>query len=100
MTKALSSIAFGIVAVAAVAMAAPASAYDGTKCKAPGNCWEPKPGFPDKIAGSKYDPKLDPKEVAKQDASEREMEARNAQRVENFRKTGKFVYEVEKIAEK
>ena len=100
MTIALNSIAFGIVAVAAAAIAVPASAYDGTKCKAPGNCWEPKPGFPDKIAGSKYDPKLDPKEVAKQDASEREMEARNARRVENFRKTGKFVYEVEKIADK
>jgi methanol dehydrogenase (cytochrome c) subunit 2 len=100
MTKGLSSIAFGIVAFATVAIVAPASAYDGTKCKAPGNCWEPKPGFPDKIAGSKYDPKLDPKEVAKQDASEREMEARNAARVANFRKTGKFVYEIEKIADK
>ncbi|MGY4310287.1 methanol dehydrogenase (cytochrome c) subunit 2 [Bradyrhizobium sp. USDA 4369] len=100
MTRALNSIAFGIVSLAAAAMTVPASAYDGTRCKAPGNCWEPKPGFPDKIAGSKYDPKLDPKEVAKQDASEREMEARNARRVENFRKTGKFVYEVEKIADK
>jgi methanol dehydrogenase (cytochrome c) subunit 2 len=100
MKHVLSSITVGIVAAAAVAFAAPASAYDGTKCKAPGNCWEPKPGFPEKIAGSKYDPKLDPKEVAKQDASEREMEARNAARVENFRKTGKFVYEVEKIAGK
>ena len=29
-------------------------AYDGTNCRAPGECWEPKPGFPDKIAGSKY----------------------------------------------
>jgi methanol dehydrogenase (cytochrome c) subunit 2 len=100
MKNALSSITVGVAAVAAIALTAPASAYDGTKCKAPGNCWEPKPGFPEKIAGSKYDPKLDPKEVAKQDASEREMEARNAARVENFRKTGKFVYEVEKIAGK
>lgn len=100
MKNALNSITVGAAAVAAVALTAPASAYDGTKCKAPGNCWEPKPGFPEKIAGSKYDPKLDPKEVAKQDASEREMEARNAARVENFRKTGKFVYEVEKIAGK
>lgn len=100
MTKALSPVAFGIAAIAAMGLVAPATAYDGTKCKAPGNCWEPKPGFPEKIAGSKYDPKLDPKEVAKQDASEREMEARNAKRVENFRKTGKFVYEVEKISDK
>ncbi len=45
---------------------ASAFAYDGTKCKAPGNCWEPKPGFPEKIAGSKYDPKHDPAELAKQ----------------------------------
>jgi methanol dehydrogenase (cytochrome c) subunit 2 len=97
MRKALCAIVF---VVATAGFAASAAAYDGTKCKAPGNCWEPKPGFPEKIAGSKYDPKLDPKEVAKQDASEREMEARNAKRVENFRKTGKFVYEIDKIAEK
>jgi len=77
-----------------------AFAYDGTNCKAPGNCWEPKPGFPAKVAGSKYDPKLDPNEVAKQDASERQMEQRNAKRVEHFRKTGKFVYDIDKIAEK
>ena len=42
-------------AVAAIVAATSAFAYDGTKCKAPGNCWEPKPGFPDKVAGSKYD---------------------------------------------
>ena len=49
-----------------VAPGTAAYAYDGTNCKAPGNCWEPKPGFPDKIAGSKYDLKHDPKEIAKQ----------------------------------
>ncbi|VFU08502.1 methanol dehydrogenase [Methylocella tundrae] len=92
--------ALGLAAFAAAGMAAPASAYDGTNCKAPGNCWEPKPGYPAKVAGSKYDPKLDPTEVAKQDASERQMEARNAKRVANFRKTGKFVYEIDKISEK
>ena len=53
--------------VAAGAFSAlPALAYDGQTCKAPGNCWEPKPGFPEKVAGSKYDPKHDPKEVGKQ----------------------------------
>ena len=74
-----------------------AIAYDGTKCKAPGVCWEPKPGFPDKVAGSKYDPKHDPKELAKQGDSERATEERNAQRSANFKKTGKWVYDVSKI---
>ncbi len=87
----ITAAAFGL------ALVAPAIAYDGTKCKAPGNCWEPKPGFPAQVKGSKYDPKHDPKEVAKQDKSEREMEARNAKRVENFKKSGKFVYDVSKI---
>jgi methanol dehydrogenase (cytochrome c) subunit 2 len=99
MKIALFAATCGLVTLAAAAMTAPALAYDGTKCKAPGNCWEPKPGFPEKIAGTKYDNKLDPKEVAKQDTSEREMEARNAKRVANFRKTGKFVYEVDKISD-
>ena len=74
-----------------------ATAYDGTNCKAPGNCWEPKPGYPAQVAGSKYDPKHDPKEVNKQAESIKGMEARNAQRVEYFQKTGKFVYDVSKI---
>ncbi len=74
-----------------------AFAYDGTKCKEPGVCWEPKPGFPDKIAGSKYDPKHDPAELAKQGDSERAMEERNAKRTENFVKTGKWVYDVSKF---
>ncbi|HEY9212154.1 MAG TPA: methanol dehydrogenase [cytochrome c] subunit [Ancylobacter sp.] len=83
--------------VLALAMVGGASAYDGTNCKAPGNCWEPKPGFPEKVAGSKYDPKHDPKEVNKQSESIKGMEARNAQRVEYFQKTGTFVYDVAKI---
>ncbi len=90
-----------LIAAAAVALAgiaAPALAYDGTKCKAPGNCWEPKPGFPEKIAGSKYDPKHDPKELNKQADSIKQMEERNKKRVENFKKTGKFEYDVSKIA--
>lgn len=81
-----------------VALAAdPAWAYDGTKCKAPGNCWEPKPGYPDKVAGSKYDPKHSPTEVAKQQDSINKMEERNRKRVEYFKKTGNFVYDIEKI---
>jgi methanol dehydrogenase (cytochrome c) subunit 2 len=78
-------------------LATTAMAYDGTKCVAPGNCWEPKPGFPEKIAGTKYDPKHNPKEIAKQSESIAAMEERNKKRVENFKKTGKFVYEVSKI---
>ncbi|HEX2842551.1 methanol dehydrogenase [cytochrome c] subunit [Hyphomicrobium sp.] len=74
-----------------------AGAYDGTKCKAAGNCWEPKPGYPEKVAGSKYDPKHDPKELAKQQKSLDDQAARNAQRSENFKKTGKWVYDVKKI---
>jgi len=80
-----------------LAMVVGAAAYDGTNCKAPGNCWEPKPGYPDKVAGSKYDPKHNPAEVNKQQQSIQEMEARNAQRVQYFQKTGKFVYDVSKI---
>lgn len=90
----------GAVLAGAIALAftaATAFAYDGTKCSAPGNCWEPKPGFPAQVKGSKYDPKHDPKEIAKQADSERAMEARNAKRSENFKKTGKWVYDVSKL---
>ncbi len=73
-----------------------ATAYDGTKCKAAGNCWEPKPNYPAKVAGSKYDPRHDPKEVAKQQDAIAKMEARNQARVEQFSKTGKFSYDVKK----
>lgn len=73
------------------------SAYDGTNCKEPGVCWEPKPGFPDKVAGSKYDPKHDPVELNKQSQSIKAMEERNRKRHDNFVKTGKFVYKVEDI---
>ena len=74
-----------------------AHAYDGTNCKAPGNCWEPKPGYPDKVAGGKYDPKHDSVELNKQSESIKAMEARNQKRSENLAKTGKFVYKVEDI---
>jgi methanol dehydrogenase (cytochrome c) subunit 2 len=87
-----------IIAAGLVGATAPAAlAYDGTHCKAPGNCWEPKPGFPEKVAGSKYDPKHDPKELAKQVESRKGEEARNAKRAEHFKKTGKWVYDVKKI---
>ncbi|NEU11358.1 methanol dehydrogenase [Methylobacterium sp. BTF04] len=76
----------------------PAQAYDGTKCKAAGNCWEPKPGFPEKIAGSKYDPKHDPKELNKQSESIKGMEERNAKRIEAAKKSGKFEYDVTKLS--
>lgn len=81
----------------AAGFAAAAAAYDGTNCKAPGNCWEPKPGYPTVVAGTKYDPKHDPLELNKQQESLDAMDARNAQRVEYFKKSGKFVYDVKKI---
>jgi methanol dehydrogenase (cytochrome c) subunit 2 len=74
-----------------------AGAYDGTKCKAPGNCWEAKPGYPDKVAGSKYDPKHDAKELAKQQKALDDQAARNAKRAAHFKKTGKWVYDVSKL---
>ena len=86
------------VLAAGTNLAVPALAYDGQTCKAPGNCWEPKPGFPDKVAGTKYDPKHDPKEVGKQADSIKQMEERNRRRIENAKKTGKFEYDVSKIS--
>ncbi len=68
------------------------SAYDGTKCKAKGNCWEAKPGYPKKVKGSKYDPKHSKAELEKQTASMIAQESRNKERAENFKKTGKWVY--------
>lgn len=70
----------------------PAMAYDGTSCKESGNCWEAKPGFPDEIKGSKFDPKHSAKELEKQTTTMNAMEERNAKRAENFKKTGKWVY--------
>lgn len=85
------------IAVLMAGFAANASAYDGTHCKAAGNCWEAKPGYPDKVAGSKYDPKHDPAELNKQQESLKSMEARNKKRQEHLAKTGKFVYNVDDI---
>lgn len=88
-----------IAAIAAVGLGAStaAVAYDGTKCKAEGNCWEPKPGYPDKVAGSKYDPKHNPQELAKQQKALDDQAARNKARADNFKKTGQWVYDVKKI---
>ncbi|MCJ2023165.1 MULTISPECIES: methanol dehydrogenase [cytochrome c] subunit [unclassified Methylobacterium] len=92
------TVMMAAVIAGAALLAGPASAYDGQKCKAPGNCWEPKPGFPEKVAGSKYDPKHDPKELSKQADSIKAMEERNKKRIENAKKTGKFEYDVAKIS--
>ncbi len=86
-----------ILFMATLLLPVAAMAYDGTHCKEPGVCWEPKPGFPEKVAGSKYDPKHDPNEVNKQAQSVKEMEARNEQRTQHLVKTGQFVYDVEEI---
>ena len=85
------------MAFLSLSLSSAVKAYDGTKCKEPGNCWEPKPGYPAQVAGSKYDPKHDPNELNKQAQSILEMEARNQKRWEHLSKTGKFVYDVEEI---
>ncbi len=84
-TLALASAAF-------LAMSGTAIAYDGTNCKSSGNCWEAKPGYPDKIKGSKYDPKHSKRELAKQEKSMAALDERNAKRAAEFKKTGKWVY--------
>lgn len=91
------SIEFGAALATGTILAMSAFAYDGTNCTAPGNCWEPKPGYPAKIEGTKYDPKHNPVELNKQQESIKAMEARNQLRVEYFKKTGEFVYDVKKI---
>lgn len=70
----------------------PAMAYDGTNCEAKGDCWEAKPGFPEKIKGTKYDPKHSQAELGKQEKAMQAMEKRNAERVKNFKKTGTWSY--------
>lgn len=92
-SPAILAVGFAFAIIGSVSV----NAYDGTVCKAPGNCWEPKPGYPEQVAGSKYDPKHDPKEIGKQSESIRGMEERNRKRVEYFKKTGQFIYDVKKI---
>ena len=82
---------------AAHAQQSAVAVYDGTHCRAPGNCWQPQPGYPEKKAGSKYDTRYDPTELAKQQQAEDAMVARNRKRVENYKKTGHFVYDVDQI---
>ncbi len=82
------------VALSALLGASMALAYDGQNCKEAGNCWEAKPGYPEKIAGSKYDPKHDPVEVAKQEAAIKAMDERNAKRIANAKETGVFKFDV------
>ena len=67
----------GGVAVLSLGASFGALAYDGQHCKEAGVCWEAQPGYPEKLAGSKYDVKglEEPNEVAKQGNSERAMEA-------------------------
>ena len=74
-----------------------AMAYDGTNCKEPGVCWEPKPGYPDKIEGSKYDAKHSESELNKQQESIKAMEKRNAMRVKHFQETGEWVYDTDEL---
>ena len=74
-----------------------ALAYDGTNCRAPGQCWEPKPGYPDKIEGTKYDPKHSQSELNKQQESIQAMEKRNAMRVEHFKQSGEWVYDTDEL---
>lgn len=90
-------IAAPAFAMAVAVTASTAFAYEGTNCRAPGDCWEPKPGYPEKVAGSKYDPMHDPMELSKQAESIKAMEERNALRVKHFKATGEFVYDVRKI---
>lgn len=89
--------ALTLAVTAILALGGAALAYDGTNCSAPGVCWEPKPGYPAKVAGSKYDPQHDPAELSKQQESIFGMEQRNALRVAHFKKTGEFIYDVKKI---
>lgn len=83
-----------LAAAGVLAASNQALAYDGQNCKEPGNCWEAKPGYPEKIAGSKYDPKHDPAEISKQEAAIKAMDARNAKRIANAKSTGNFVFDV------
>ena len=52
-----STLKLSLVCAAGILAAGSLHAYDGTNCEAAGDCWEAKPGYPEKIAGSKFDPK-------------------------------------------
>jgi methanol dehydrogenase (cytochrome c) subunit 2 len=90
---------FGVAAILSLGTSLAALAYDGQHCTQPGVCWQPQPGYPERLAGSKYDTStlVVPSEVAKQGNSERAMEQRNQKRVDYFKRTGKFIYDVSQI---
>ena len=79
----------GLALAATSFQVAPSLAYDGTNCRAP--------GYPEKVAGSEYDPKHDPMELNKQQESINGMEERNATRVKHFKETGEFIFDVSEI---
>lgn len=88
----LKTLALSSAATLLFAFGAQAIAYDGTNCESDGNCWEAKPGFPEKIEGTKYDPKHSKAELEKQTTAMQAMEKRNAERVKNFKETGEWSY--------
>ncbi|MES1924405.1 methanol dehydrogenase [cytochrome c] subunit [Salinisphaera sp. T31B1] len=90
-------ISASLIAAGGLFATGSAVAYDGTNCSEPGVCWEPKPGYPDKIEGSKYDPKHSQSELNKQQESIQAMEKRNAMRVEHFKKTGEWVNDTDEL---
>lgn len=96
-SKASRFAASGVAGLAVFLFTAVTMAYDGTNCRADGNCWEPKPGFPETIAGTEYDPQHDPEELRKQQESYAQMEDRNQRRAEHFRETGEWVYDIDEI---
>ena len=83
-----------LAVVGVFAVSNQALAYDGQTCKEAGNCWEAKPGYPEKIAGSKYDPKHDPVEINKQEQAIKAMDESNAKRIANAKSSGNFVFDV------
>ena len=85
-----STLKLSLVCAAGILAAGSLHAYDGTNCKTPGDCWEAKPGYPEKIAGSKYDPKHSKTELEKQIQALSDMEKRNAEKAAQFKKTGKW----------
>lgn len=89
--------ACGVMGLSVASFSAAVTAYDGTNCDAPGDCWQPKPGFPEKIEGTKYDPKHSKEEVGKQQKAIKAMERRNAKRAEHFKETGDWIFDVSKI---
>ncbi|WP_025872281.1 methanol dehydrogenase [Methylobacillus glycogenes] len=83
-----------VATVGAMVASGLAFSYDGQTCKEAGNCWEAKPGYPEKIAGSKYDPKHEAAELSKQEAAIKAIDERNAKRIANAKATGSFKFDV------